>query len=47
MNKIVDKALDKVWDWLEPVSGECPVCALIRGFLIGVAIGLILGFVAA
>lgn len=36
--KFVDKALDLVWDVLEPVAGTCPVCAFLRGLALGLAI---------
>lgn len=38
MPKLVDKALDLVWDVLEPVAGTCPVCAFLRGLLAGLVI---------
>lgn len=40
--KLVDKGLDLLWDALGPVAGNCPVCAFIRGVLVGM---VIVGFV--
>ena len=45
MNKLVDKALDKVWDVMEPVAGECPVCAFFRGALAMAAVWFLVALV--
>lgn len=34
MPKLIDKALDAIWDVTEPISGTCPVCAFWRGVLL-------------
>lgn len=33
--RALDRMLDLVWDAIEPLAGECPVCSFLRGALLG------------
>lgn len=35
---LADRLLDKLFDWLEPLAGTCPVCAFVRGVAAGVIV---------
>ena len=39
LDKAIDWTLDKIWDVVEPLAGECPVCAFLRGVLVGIVLG--------
>lgn len=36
LEQLADRLLDKLWDWIEPLAGKCPVCAFLRGMALGV-----------
>lgn len=44
MNKHLDRALDRVWDVMEPLAGPCPVCAFFRGALAGALLAGVLAW---
>jgi hypothetical protein len=35
--RVLDRALDLLWDITMPVASKCPVCAFWRGVLAGIA----------